>query len=91
MLGALVTSIDSERSSPTVCRRLGALVQDAGQHAGPAAQVDHASAGHGDNQVKQVVERLLPLGAEARVLVGLPAVGSLRSHDCEPSNPIALA
>ena len=67
---------------PHRLRRLRVLVQELREHARSAPQVNHSSAGNRLHERQQVVERLLALGAEARVLIRLPGV----AHAREPTS-----
>ncbi len=58
------------------------LVEDLGQVAGPAAQIDDTPTGDGMAQHEEIVERLLAFRAEPLVLVGAPPVD--RSHGHRP-------
>ena len=73
-------SMAGEESMPTVSLGLHLLVQDLGQIARPAPEIDDAPAGHGMAQHQQIVEGLLALRTEPLVLVGAPPVDRSHSH-----------
>ena len=65
---------------PTVSAASIRRVQFCGEMAGPAPQVDHATAGNGLAERTQIVERLPALGMEALVLIRVPSLNWSHGH-----------
>ena len=61
-------------------------MQHPSQRSRPATQINHAPARRRLHQVQQVIERLLALRLEARILVRLPSIAASTGHDREPIN-----
>ena len=71
---ALRAIIASELSIPTVSRAVELAVQESRELPRATAEIDDAHGGCRLDQRQEVEERLPPLVAEARVLVGIPGI-----------------